>query len=82
MRVGYRLGVPRLGAWKELLNSDSEHYGGSNVGNQGLVEGEQVPFHGHAYSVRLTLPPLSAVVFESVEDSLEAEADQLDPLAG
>ena len=82
VREGYRLGVPRLGAWRELLNSDSEHYGGSNVGNKGLVEGEDVPFHGHAYSVRLTLPPLAAVVFESAEDSPEAKADQLDSRAG
>ena len=69
VREDYRLGVPRLGAWRELLNSDSEYYGGSNVGNHGVVEAEQVPFHGHAYSVRLTMPPLAAIVFEPVESS-------------
>ena len=69
VREDYRLGVPRLGAWRELLNSDSEYYGGSNVGNHGVVEAEQVPFHGHAYSIRLTMPPLAAIVFEPVESS-------------
>ena len=73
VREGYRLGVPRLGAWKELLNSDSEHYGGSNIGNRGVVEGEQVPLHGHPYSVQLTLPPLAAIVFESAEVSPSAK---------
>ena len=67
VREDYRLGVPRLGSWKELLNSDSEHYGGSNTGNHGVVEGEAVPFHRHANSIRLTLPPLAAVVLEPAE---------------
>ena len=82
VREDYRLGVPRLGAWRELLNSDSEFYGGSNVGNHGVVEGEQVPFHGHACSVRLTLPPLSAVVFEPAESSLATAADRREALSG
>ncbi|MCY4187612.1 MAG: 1,4-alpha-glucan branching protein GlgB [Bryobacterales bacterium] len=64
VREDYRLGVPHRSAWRELLNSDSEYYGGSNVGNRGMVAGEQVPFHRHAYSIRLTLPPLAAVVLE------------------
>ena len=80
VREDYRLGVPRLGAWRELLNSDSEYYGGSNVGNHGVVEAEQVPFHGHAYSVRLTMPPLAAIVFEPVESSSATAADGLDAL--
>ena len=82
VREDYRLGVPRLGAWKELLNSDSEYYGGSNVGNHGVVEGEQVRFHGHTYSVRLTMPPLAAVVFEPAEPSPETAADGLDTHSG
>ena len=73
VREDYRLGVPRLGAWKELLNSDSEHYGGSNAGNHGVVEGEAVPFHRHANSIRLTLPPLAAIVLEPAESRLATE---------
>lgn len=69
VREAYRLGVPRLGRWRELLNSDSSYYGGSNVGNAGHVDAETVPCHGHPCSIRLTLPPLAAVVFEPADDS-------------
>ncbi len=63
-REGYRIGVPSLGAWKELINTDSTYYGGSNVGNRGRLVAEEVPFHGSPYSIQLTLPPLATVVFE------------------
>ena len=58
---GYRVGVPRGGHYVELLNSDSQHYGGQNFGNVGGVEAEAVPMHGHPFSLSLTLPPLAAV---------------------
>ncbi|HSQ76474.1 MAG TPA: 1,4-alpha-glucan branching protein GlgB [Bacteroidota bacterium] len=57
----YRLGVPVAGFWKEVLNSDSEVYGGSNVGNFGGVWTEPWPSHGHGQSLRLVIPPLGAV---------------------
>ncbi len=72
-RNGYRLGVPTGGAWKELLNSDSEHYGGSNAGNRGRVEAGPVPSHGHPFSVELTLPPLAAIVFEPAASDSSSE---------
>jgi 1,4-alpha-glucan branching enzyme len=58
---GYRIGVPRGGAYREVLNTDSALYGGSNVGNQGRVEVEAVGSHGRSQSVSLTLPPLAVV---------------------
>jgi 1,4-alpha-glucan branching enzyme len=64
-RPGYRFGVPREGFWKECLNSDADDYGGSGQGNSGGVWAEPQPWHGHAYSVPLTLPPLSALFFRS-----------------
>jgi 1,4-alpha-glucan branching enzyme len=63
-RHGRRLGVPCPGRWHELLNGDAELYGGSGQGNLGGVESEPVPCHGHAQSVRVTLPPLAAVAFK------------------
>ncbi|HET6379528.1 MAG TPA: 1,4-alpha-glucan branching protein GlgB [candidate division Zixibacteria bacterium] len=60
-RHDYRLGVPRAGRWVEALNTDSEHYGGSNVGNFGGVQAEEVGWHGQPASVRLTLPPLATL---------------------
>jgi 1,4-alpha-glucan branching enzyme len=63
-RENYRLGVPHAGHWREVLNTDSTHYGGSGIGNAGGRDTEPVPAHGHAQSLRLTLPPLAAVVLK------------------
>jgi 1,4-alpha-glucan branching enzyme len=60
-RVGYRVGVPEGGYWRELLNSDAEEYGGTGVGNLGGVDAEEEPAHGRPHSVKLTLPPLGAL---------------------
>ncbi|RPE74801.1 1,4-alpha-glucan branching enzyme [Vulcaniibacterium tengchongense] len=60
-RHDYRVGVPRPGRWREILNSDSAHYGGGNLGNAGAVSAEPVALHGHAQSLRLTLPPLATI---------------------
>jgi 1,4-alpha-glucan branching enzyme len=63
-RLGYRIGVPDPGYYREVLNTDSAVYGGSNLGNGGGLMAEGVPFHGHSWSLNLLLPPLSVVVFE------------------
>ena len=60
-RDRYRFGVPFPGYWQEILNTDAACYAGSNVGNNGGVHAEFVPFHGRPYSVELRLPPLGAV---------------------
>ncbi|HSZ82153.1 MAG TPA: 1,4-alpha-glucan branching enzyme, partial [Polyangia bacterium] len=62
-RREYRIGLPFAGKWRELLNSDAEMFGGSGLGNLGVVSGEEFPCHGRTASVRLTLPPLSASYF-------------------
>jgi len=62
VRYGYRIGVPAPGFYEESINTDSEHYGGSNVGNQGGVEADEVEAHDRPYSLSLTLPPLAALV--------------------
>ena len=61
-RLTYRLGLPRAGHWMEVLNSDSSHYGGSNVGNLGGITAEEVPHHGQPASAVLALPPLGTLV--------------------
>ena len=58
-RPNYRIGAPRGGFWKEVLNSDAANYGGSGWGNLGGVEAVPIPLHGRSHSVTLTLPPLS-----------------------
>ena len=60
LRANYRVGVPRGGRWRELLNSDAAVYGGSGVGNLGGVQAVRAPAHGRPYSrSTLTLPPLA-----------------------
>jgi 1,4-alpha-glucan branching enzyme len=63
-RTGYRIGVPRKGTWKEVLNSDAKELGGSGHGNLGAVEAMPVPWNGRRYSINVTLPPLGAVFFK------------------
>lgn len=63
-RHNYRVGVPREGFWRELLNSDARDYGGSGQGSLGGVESSPVSSHGHPNSLNLTLPPLAAVFFK------------------
>jgi 1,4-alpha-glucan branching enzyme len=62
-RHSYRVGVPRGGYWTELLNSDSDQYGGAGWGNLGGQEAAPVGAHGRHHSLVLTLPPLAAVFF-------------------
>ena len=64
IREGYRVGVPRAGYYEELLNSDAEVYGGSNVGNLGGVESEEVSSHSLPHSIRLRLPPLAILILK------------------
>ncbi len=71
-RQNYRVGVPAPGFWRELLNSDAREYGGSGWGNLGGVEAVPVPWHGRAWSVTLTLPPLAVVIFKRVTDGRTA----------
>jgi 1,4-alpha-glucan branching enzyme len=63
-REQYRMGVPRLGLYRELLNSDSEIYGGSDIGNGGSVSADPIPWHNQPFSLLVTLPPLSVVFFK------------------
>ena len=66
-RDGYRIGVPAAGAYTELLNSDGDVYGGSNLGNGGVVFTEPIASHGHAQSLHLTLPPLGFLLLKPVK---------------
>ncbi|AKP33525.1 1,4-alpha-glucan branching protein GlgB [Yersinia aleksiciae] len=60
-RYNYRVGIPQGGHYREVLNSDSGFYRGSNMGNQGGIHSHNVSSHNHAHSLLLTLPPLSTI---------------------
>jgi 1,4-alpha-glucan branching enzyme len=65
VQTAYRIGVPQPGEYRERINTDSSHYGGSNTGTPlGLATAEQAPWHGQAHSIVLTLPPLATVLLE------------------
>ncbi|AHK79133.1 glycogen branching protein [Ectothiorhodospira haloalkaliphila] len=64
-REGYRIGVPAPGRYREIFNSDSHFYCGSNLGNL-EVEAEDLPWMGRPYSVVLTLPPLAGILLKPV----------------
>jgi 1,4-alpha-glucan branching enzyme len=61
----YRLGVSHAGNYREVLNTDSTYYAGSNVGTAfGAVDAQAIPWHGKTHSIVITLPPLATVFFE------------------
>ncbi|MGE0518374.1 MAG: 1,4-alpha-glucan branching protein GlgB [Candidatus Binatia bacterium] len=70
-RQGYRVGVPWGGRWEELLNSDAHEYGGSGQGNFGGVDAEPAPCHGRPFTLRLTVPPLGAVILKGVRTAAD-----------
>jgi 1,4-alpha-glucan branching enzyme len=63
-RYNYRVGVPRGGYWREILNSDASFYGGSGLGNQGGADAVPMPYEEYSHSLTLTLPPLAVTLFK------------------
>lgn len=60
-RFDYRIGVPKGGFWREIINTDAKEYWGSGMGNLGGKTSENIPFHGREFSLSITLPPLSVL---------------------
>ena len=69
VRPNYRVGVPRRGFWKEVINTNSQFYGGGGLGNDGGRATENVAADGHGQSIRLTLPTLSTTIFKWIAES-------------
>ena len=65
-RTGYRVGVPLAGPYREIFNSDSGYYGGSNTGNGSGLGADDAPWLGFPCSISLTLPPLAGIVLEHI----------------
>lgn len=61
-RTSYRLGVPAGSSYREIFNSNSSHYGGSNLGNMGLIDTTGEPWMGRSDSIVITLPPLAGII--------------------
>ncbi len=67
-RDDYRIGVHAAGTYHAVMNTDSKHYAGSNVGNSGAIKSTALPWHGFEHSLAVTLPPLAALVLEKSGD--------------
>jgi 1,4-alpha-glucan branching enzyme len=65
-RNRYRIGLPFDCAYREILNSDSHYYGGSNLGNAGQIHAEQIPWMGQPFSAEIELPPLAGIMLAPV----------------
>ena len=63
-RQNYRVGVPGREGYRECLNTDSVHYGGSDMGNAGYIEARKIPSHGFSQSISPALPPLACLILE------------------
>jgi 1,4-alpha-glucan branching enzyme len=57
----YRIGLPHAGNWREVINTDADIYGGSGVGNLGLVTADDIGWHGRPASAAIRVPPLGAL---------------------
>ncbi len=65
-RDEYRIGVPELGEYQQLINTDATIYGGAGVTNSGKVLAEKIAIHGHSCSIAISLPPLATLVLQRV----------------
>jgi 1,4-alpha-glucan branching enzyme len=65
-RHDFRQGLPCGGQWREIFNSDSQYYGGGNIGNGGELQAEAMPWMGQAHSAPIQLPPLACVILQLV----------------
>jgi 1,4-alpha-glucan branching enzyme len=74
-RHDYRIGLPRGGRWREAVNTDSDYYGGSGIGNMGGFEAEAIGWHGQYYSAEVSLPPLAALWLVPEADGPTTDAD-------
>ncbi|MBU1658614.1 1,4-alpha-glucan branching protein GlgB [bacterium] len=63
----YRVGVPALGMWKEIFNSQSQYYGGCNIGNTGPLRAEALSVDTQEFSLSMTLPPLGVLLFKKLK---------------
>ncbi len=64
VRPQYRVGLPQGGWYEEVFNSDSEYYGGGNIGNYPGVNADTIGHHGRPFSITVNMPPLGITVLK------------------
>jgi len=71
-RLGYRIGLPSEGAYRELLNSDWRQFGGSGVENVGVIQGARYPWQNCGFSSEINLPPLGVILLKPIHVQSES----------
>lgn len=67
----YRIGVPNMGSYREILNSDSDSFGGSNCINKRVLKSEEIEFHGKPFSLEMSIPPFGISILRPVKHRKE-----------
>jgi 1,4-alpha-glucan branching enzyme len=78
---GYRIGVPEAGFYREIINTDAQTYGGSNIGNMGGLRADEQPWSGRTHSLMIELPPLATVAFKLERTPVSATAEEAEESA-
>ena len=78
-RYNYRIGLPESGYYAELINTDSNNYWGSGIGNAGGVHTDDVPWHDQPYSANFTVPPLSTLILKCRRNKVLIEETKTKP---
>jgi 1,4-alpha-glucan branching enzyme len=78
---GYRIGVPEGGFYREIINTDAQTYGGSNVGNMGGLPADEQPWSGRTHSLMIELPPLSTMAFKLERTPALASKEEIEESA-
>ena len=69
-RHNYRIGVPLMGCYDEIFNSDDRRYGGGNIRNENELETSPIKKHGQIHSLSLVLPPLAIIILKHNEKNI------------
>jgi 1,4-alpha-glucan branching enzyme len=71
----YRIGIPKAGSYREILNSDSDSFGGSNSTNKRVLKTEEKEFHGKPFSLEMSIPPFGISILRPVKHRKERKGN-------
>ena len=64
-RENYRIGVPKAGSYRVVLNTDAVRFGGNGTSRKTVYKSEEIPMHDFGNSIELTLPPLCTIYLKA-----------------
>ncbi|WP_090094444.1 1,4-alpha-glucan branching protein GlgB [Clostridium uliginosum] len=60
----YNIGVPFLGEYEEVLNTDDVRYGGSGQVMEDILISKKISFHNQPYSIKVKVPPMATLILK------------------